>query len=55
MGFNNFESLFIYIPKCIELNSELILVLYFDLGAHPGPRHNTYIFLGEKSDPNQLW
>ncbi len=30
------ERLLISIPKCIELNSELILV--FGLGSHQGPR-----------------
>jgi len=35
-------------PKCIESNSELILVLAFDLGSHPEPRLNYFLFLGVK-------
>ena len=33
MGVKNFEHFLISIPKCIESNSELILVL--GLGSHP--------------------
>jgi len=47
MGVNNFKRMLISIPKCIELNSELILVLGFGLGSHPGPRPNIYFFFGE--------
>ncbi len=32
LGVKHFKSLLISIPKCIELNSELILVLGFCLG-----------------------
>jgi hypothetical protein len=35
LGVKNFKSLLISIPKFIELNSELILVLGFGLGSHP--------------------
>ena len=42
MGVKNFKRLLISIPKCIELNSELILVL--GLGSNPGPRPNIYFF-----------
>ena len=45
MGVKNFERLLISIPKCIELNSELILVLGLDLGSHPAPRPNIYFYL----------
>jgi len=47
MGVKNFKSLLISTPKCIELNSELILVLGFGLGSHPGPRPNIYFLWGE--------
>jgi len=50
IGIKNLKSLLISIPKYIELNSELILVLGFGLGPHPGPRPNIYTFWGEKSD-----
>ncbi len=46
MSVRNFKSLLISIPKCIELNTELILVLSLGLGPHPGPRPNIYFFLG---------
>ena len=36
MGVKNFKRLLISIPKCIELNSELILIL--GLSPHPGPK-----------------
>ena len=42
MGVKNFKRLLISISKCIELNSELILVLGLGLGSHPGPRPNIY-------------
>ena len=42
MGVKNFQDLLISIPKCIELNSELILVL--GLGPHPGPRQNKFFW-----------
>ncbi len=42
MGLKNFKSLFISMPKCIELNAELILGI--DLGPHPGPRPNMQFF-----------
>ena len=63
------KRLLISLPKCKELNSELILVLCFgielnaesilvlgfDLGPHPGPRPNIYSFFGgEKSDANAV-
>jgi len=42
MGVKYFKSLLISIPKCIELNPELILVLVLvlglGLGSHPGPK-----------------
>jgi hypothetical protein len=38
----------ISILKCIELNSELILVLDFGLDPHPRPRPNKYLFFGVK-------
>ena len=44
MGVKNFKSLLISTPKRIELNYELILVLGFGLGSHPGPRPNIYFF-----------
>jgi len=47
MGVKNFKRLLISIPKCIELSSELILVL--GLVSHPGPRPNIYFFWGEMS------
>jgi len=47
MGVKNFKNLLISIPKCIELNSELVLVL--GLGPHPGPRQNIIFFGGEVS------
>jgi hypothetical protein len=34
-------------PKCIEFNAELILVLGFSLGPHPRPRTNIYFFWGK--------
>ena len=46
----NFKCLLITIPKYIELNSELIMVL--GLGLHPRPRLNLYFFLGEMSGNN---
>jgi hypothetical protein len=49
MGVKNLKSFLISIPKCMELNSELILVLGFGLDPHPEPRPNIYFFLGEKS------
>ena len=51
MGVKNFKCLLISLPKCIELNSELILILVLDLilGSHPGPRPNIYFFLDEMS------
>ncbi len=48
MGVKNSERLLISIPKCIELNFELILVS--GLGSHPGPRPNKIFFWGEMSD-----
>ena len=50
MGVKNFKRLLISIPKCIKLNSELILAL--GLGSHPEPRPNIYFFWGEMSDGN---
>jgi len=47
MGVKNFKRL-LTLPKCLELYSELILVL--GLGSHPGPRPNAYSFLGEMFD-----
>jgi len=44
-GVKNCKCLLISIPKCIELNSELILVL--GMGSHPGPRPNIYFFWGK--------
>jgi hypothetical protein len=41
-GVKNFKSLLISIPKCKQLNSELILVLGFGSGPHPGPRINIW-------------
>jgi len=40
----NFKFMLIYIPKFIELNSELFLSL--GLGSHSGLRPNIYFFLG---------
>ncbi len=42
--YGRFKRLLISIPKCIELNSELILVL--GLGQNPEPRPNKYFFFG---------
>jgi len=42
--------LLISMPKCKELNSELILVL----ASHPSPRPNTHFFWGEKSVGNSI-
>jgi hypothetical protein len=50
MGVTNFKRLLISIPKCMELNSEMILILGFGLSPHPGPRPNVYFFWGEMSD-----
>jgi len=48
MGVKNYKRLLISIPKCIRLNSELILG--FGLGSHPEPRLNIYnFFRGEMS------
>ena len=47
MGVKNFKRLLISIPKCIELNSELIFILGLGLGSHQGPRPNIYFFLCE--------
>ena len=41
MGAKNFMLLFISIPKCIELNYELILGLV----PHPGPKANTFFLV----------
>jgi len=43
----------ISIPKCMELNSELILVLGFGLGPHPGSKPNIYFFGGKILIRNQ--
>ena len=51
--FRNFKCLLISLPKCIELNSELIKVLGLGFGPHPGPRPNIYFFWGEMSDQDQ--
>jgi len=48
MGVKNFKSLLISIPKCIELNSELILVLGFGLG-HTRDPYPMYTFFWGKS------
>ncbi len=52
MGVKNFKRLLISIPKCIELNSELILILGLGLGSHTEPKSNIYFFQGEMSDCN---
>ncbi len=52
MGVKNFKRLLNSIPKCIELNSELILVLVLGLGSHSGPRPNINFFWGEMSGYN---
>ncbi len=50
LAVKNFKRLLISIPKCIELNSELILAL----GQHPGPRPNIHFYFGEKSEHNPI-
>ena len=53
MGVKNFERLLISKPKCIELNSELILVLGLGSGSgldsHKEPIPYINFFLGEMS------
>ncbi len=41
----NFKRSLISISKCIELNSELILVLDWGLDSQPGPRPNKYLIV----------
>ena len=50
MRVKNFERSMISIPKCKKLNSELILVLDFGFGPHPGPRSNISFLWGEMSE-----
>jgi len=46
MGVKNFKRLLISIPKCIELNSELISVFGFWFGSTPGTQTQYILFLG---------
>ena len=52
MGVKNFKRLLIPMPKFIELNSELILVLGFGFGSTPGTQTQYIFFWGGKSTPN---
>ena len=58
MGVKNFKHLLIFLPKCIELNTEskpkLILVSGLDLGVTQDP-DPIYSFFGEISAYNVIW